>query len=83
MAWMDVLVSVVYFFFHGDKQEPSRGGINPVICITNSVGRLAETVVRHDDNNNGPDVSTVQVALHNIMSRVGSEVGGSIYTYAE
>ena len=51
------------------KQEPSSGGINSAIGITNFVGCLTRTVVRHDAKNNGWYVSAVQVFGNNIMDR--------------
>ena len=53
----------------GVKQEPGRGVISTSIGITNSVGHLTETVVRHDANNNDRDASTVRGSGNNIMAR--------------
>ena len=49
------------FFLRGFKQDPGSGGINTAIGITNFVGRLTGTIVRHDANNSGRDTSYVQV----------------------
>ena len=51
------------------KQEPSSGGINSAIGITNFVGCFTGTVARHDDNNNGWDASTILGAGKNILAR--------------
>ena len=48
---------VLELFLCGVKQEPGRGGRNRSICITNSVGCLTGTIVRHNANNNGRDAS--------------------------
>ena len=57
------------FFLNEAKQDPGRGVINMATGITNSVGRLTRTVVRHDANNNIRDVSAIRVSRNNILDR--------------
>ena len=47
------------FFLRGVNQDPGCGGINLVRGITNFLGHLDGTIVRHDANNNGQDASAV------------------------
>ena len=65
---IDVLVVVVDLFLRGVKQYPGRGGINLSISVTNYVGCIYGTVLSHDADNNSQDVSTLQVAVNNILS---------------
>ena len=58
------------FFLRGVNQDPGCGGINLSIGITNFVGRLTVTVVRHDANNNGRDASAVRRSVNNLLNRV-------------
>ena len=53
------MVVVLEFVLSGVNQEPGRGGIETVIGITNFVGHITGTVVRHDANNNGGDAYVV------------------------
>ena len=49
---LNMTVVGLLFILIGIKHEPVCDGINLAIGITNYVGRLIRTVVRHDDNNN-------------------------------
>ena len=47
------------FVLLGVKKELGSGGINLAIGITNFVGSLTGTVVRHEANNNGWDAYAI------------------------
>ena len=54
-----MMVAGLEFILCGVNQDPGRGGINMAIGITNFVGSLTGTVVRHEANNNGWDAYAI------------------------
>ena len=46
------------FFLCGVEQDSGCGGINSAICITNHIGLISRTVVKHDANNKETTYST-------------------------
>ena len=71
---LNMMVVVLEFVIFWINQEPGCGGINPAIGITNYVGRLSGTFIRHDANNNGWDPSDVQGYGKKILARIKDRV---------
>ena len=64
-----MMVAGLKFYLHGVNKGPVWGGINTPIEITNYVGCLVGTVVRHDANNHYRGEPAVQRSGNKIMDR--------------